>query len=202
MKRAHLIIEAVLAAGVIALFIIHFACNKKASCATQGSSSPVTGTPGTGSVAYVNIDSVFQKYDMYEDLKKELVGKKNKLEADMNAKTKNYQGGVQDYQNKVSKGLVTRAAAADMEQQLTGEQQKLMQLQQQYQMELAEDEQVMHRQMLNSVMEFLADYNKTKGYTYILGNSFGGNVLYADKKYDITLDVTKGLNAAYKTKKK
>jgi outer membrane protein len=198
MKKIHLIIESVLAVAIIVLFVLHFACGK--SCST-GTTSTV-GTTQPGAIAYVNIDSVLQNYKMFTDLKSELETKKNRLEADMGSKTKNYQSALLDYQNKTQKGLITRATAADLEQQLGAEQQKLMQLQQQYQGQLAEEEQVMHSQLLNAVMEFLKVYNKNKGFTYILGNSFGGNILYADTKNDVTGEVIKGLNAEYKPVKK
>jgi outer membrane protein len=88
-----------------------------------------------------------------------------------------------------------------MEQQLTSEQQKLLQQRDQYSMQLQEEEQVMNRQILNSIMEYLGEFNKVKGYNYILGNSFGGNVLYADKTLDITQEVLTGLNAKYRAEK-
>jgi outer membrane protein len=138
---------------------------------------------------------------MYADLKSKYTSKQQQFEAEMSNKSKNYQSGVLDYQNKVQKGLITRSTAAEMEQQLTSEQQKLLQQRDQYSMQLQEEEQVMNRQILNSIMEYLGEFNKVKGYNYILGNSFGGNVLYADKTLDITQEVLTGLNAKYRAEK-
>jgi outer membrane protein len=196
MKKIHLIIESVLAVAVIVLYILHFTGSPKAE--NKAVSVPAAGS---GTVVYVNIDTLFQQYSLYTELKNALQSKKDRLESDMSNKSKVYQNNVLDYQNKVSKGLITRATAADMEQQLQADQQKLLQTQQDYQNQLVEEESVMHRQLLNSIMEYLTEYNKTKGYTYILGNSFGGNVLYADQKLDVTADVLKGLNEKYQASK-
>jgi outer membrane protein len=197
MKKLNIIIQIVLAVAVIGLYILHFAC-KKSSCGVASATATNASANVSGKIAYVNVDSISRYYNMHIDLGEELKGKKASLEADMNNKSKNYQSGVQDYQNKAQKGLITRANAADMEQQLAAEQQKLMQLRDKYMADLAEEEQVMNRQVLNSIMDYLTEYNKTKGYLYVLGNSFGGNILYADKSFDITAEVIKGLNAKYK----
>jgi outer membrane protein len=200
MKKLNLIIEIVLTIAVIVLFGLHFLGNKSASSSTISANTNVTNKT-SGIIVYVNIDTVIHNYDLYADLRSKLSGKQQVIEAEMGNKSKNYQSGVLDYQNKVQKGLITRATAAEMEQQLTTEQQKLLQLRDQYSMQLQEEEQVMNRQILNSITEYLTEYNKVKGYNYILGNSFGGNVLYADKTLDITQDVLKGLNAKYRAEK-
>ena len=43
----------------------------------------------------------------------------------MTSKGSQYEKGIKDYQDKVSKGLVTRATAAEMETSLTRQQQEL-----------------------------------------------------------------------------
>ena len=69
-------------------------------------------------------------------------------------------------------------------------------------MQLAEEEQVMYRQVLNEVMEYLEEYNADYNYKYIFSKSFGGQILYTDKSLNITSDVLKGLNEKYKKEKK
>jgi len=79
------------------------------------------------------------------------------------------------------------------------EQQNLMQLRDNMSQQLAEEQQVMNRQLLNNIMEYLKNYNKTHDYKYILSNSFGGPLLYSDKALDITREVLRGINAEYKS---
>lgn len=51
------------------------------------------------------------------------------------------------------------------------------------------------------ISDFLKEYNKTKGYTYIITNE-QSLIYYKDSVYDITRDVVDGLNALYKAGKK
>lgn len=196
MKKINLIVECVLVIAVIALFTLHFS-GKKSNAGNAVSSA--AGSAGT--TAYVDMDAIISNYGMYADLQTKFSEKKQFLEAEMNNKSKNYQSSVLDYQNKMQKGSIARPAATEIEKNLASEQQKLLQLRDQYMRQLAEEEQAMKRQILSSITEFLTPYSKDKGYSYILGNSFGGNILYADKTLDVTQDVLKGLNEKYKADK-
>ena len=52
------------------------------------------------------------------------------------------------------------------------------------------------------ITDYLAAYNKAKGYAFILGNNSDMlSMYYKDTAYDITADLVKGLNELYKAKK-
>jgi len=155
-----------------------------------------------GSIVHVNIDSLMQHYQMTIDLSGELEDKMTKLDAELTNRQRRFQANVTDFQNKAQKGLETRARLAEMEQQLALEERNLMQLSEQYRMELGEEQVVMQRKILQSIMDFLAEYNKDKGYKYILANTFGSTILFADASLDITAPVLEGLNAKYKAEPK
>jgi outer membrane protein len=89
-----------------------------------------------------------------------------------------------------------------MQNQLVQNEQALVQLQNQYAQELAEEEVVTNRKVLNDIMEYLRTYNSDKGYQFIFSNTFGGALLYAHPTLDITQDVLKGINARYAQGKK
>ena len=67
-------------------------------------------------------------------------------------------------------------------------------------MQLAEEEQVAQNKVLNSIMVYLDKLEETGTYQYqfVLGTTFGGNILYADENKNITEAVIKGLNEEYK----
>jgi outer membrane protein len=197
----NLIIEIVLAIAIIILFALHFTGNKNHSAYKATNDTAIQKTV-PGAIAYVNIDTVINKYAMYDDKKAEFSSKQQLIASEMNNKSNKYQSAVQDYQNKVQKHLITSIDAAKTEQQLTSDQQQLLQLRDKYAAQLSDDELVMRNQILNSIMEYLTEYNKDKGYNYILGNSFNGIILHANKGLDITHDVIKGLNEKYKTENK
>ena len=88
---------------------------------------------------------------MFTDRREELIAKQKSAEAELNSKGTQYEKGVKDYQDKVNKGLITRATAAQMEQSLTQQQQDLITLRDNLQSNLMEEEQVMNRQILEYI---------------------------------------------------
>ncbi len=160
--------------------------------------SAVTSAPD-GSIVYVNLDSLTQNYLMTKDLTAELEEKMKKLDAELTNKQKKFQSNVTDFQNKAQKGLETRAKLAEMEQQLGADQQALVQLSESYRMQMAEEQAVTQRKIIQAIMDYLKIYNKDKGYKYILGDTFDAKILYADPSLDITASVLEGINAKYKT---
>ena len=113
-----------------------------------------------------------------------------------------WEKGVKDYQDKVNKGLVTRATAAEMEQSLTQQQQDLVNLRDQLSSSLMEEEQVMNRQVMDYITVYLEDNKDEYNYQFILGKSFGGPVLYSNQNLEITERVIEGLNKKYQSEKK
>ena len=56
--------------------------------------------------------------------------------------------------------------------------------------------------LVKSVKQFIKDYGKEKGYSYIYGTGESATVLYAEDKYDITKEVVKLLNDKYEASSK
>jgi outer membrane protein len=193
MKKLSVILFAVLFLAVAVLFYFQFKGGNKSS------KSDATGTvnvmPGEG-IVYVNIDSVIFKFDMFTDRRSELMTKQK------NAEGSQYEKGVKDYQDKVNKGLVTRATAAQMEQGLMQQQQELVTLRDNLQSNLVEEEQVMNRQILEYITKFIEENKSDYNYQFILGKSFGGPVLYSNSSLDLTQKLLTALNNKYLSDKK
>jgi len=188
----------------IAALVLCMSCNKSkqtASTAT-GTNETKTAQIASGKIVYVEIDTILNHYEMAKDMAAVMNGKSKSLDADLNSKSKTLQSAGLDFQNKVQKGLVTQAQAQEMQQQLASQEQGLYQLRDQYRMQLSEEAQVNQRKVINAIMEYLKEYNKTKGYQYILANQFPSSILYADSTLNITNDVIGGLNAKYLAEKK
>ncbi len=199
MKKLSVALFVILFLAVAALFFLQFSGNKKVNKSTPaGTSANVTAS----GIAYVNIDTVVFKFNMYSDRREELLGKQKKAEAELNSKGTQYEKGVKDYQDKVNKGLVTRATAAEIEQSLYQQQQELVSLRDKLQSDLLEEDQVMNRQILEYITTYLEEHKEEYNYLYIFGKSFGSVVLYGNSAFDITQQVLEGLNLKYKTEKK
>jgi outer membrane protein len=197
MKKISVVLYVVLFAAVAILFVLHFTGGNSGSA----SGNHVSGKPGEG-IAYVNIDTVILNFDMANDRKNDLMAKQKNAETELNSKGVAYQKGVNDYQDKVNKGLITRSAAQQMEQALLQQQQELVNLRDKLQQDLMEEQNVMNRQVIDYITKFLAENKSAYNYQYILGKSFGSLVLYSDEGLDITRQVQEALNKKYKSEKK
>ena len=199
MKKLSIVLYAVLFLAVAGLYILHFSGNKKSGKFETPAKSVGSSAQG---IAYINIDTVIFKFDMFLDKRNDLLTKQKSAEAELNSKGSQYQKDAKDYQDKVSKGLVTRATAAQIEQSLTQQQQDLVSLRDKLQSNLVEEEQVMNRQILEYITKFLEKNKSEYNYQFILGKSFGSVVLYGDDSQDITQRVLDALNKQYKQEKK
>jgi outer membrane protein len=197
MKKLTVALFVVLFLSIAGLYILYFTGNKKSS---EPQSSVPAGAPQE--IAYINIDTVIFKFDMFSDRRSDLLEKQKTAEAELTSKGTRYERGAKDYQEKVSKGLVTRATAAEMEQSLIQQQQELVALRDKLQGDLMEEEQVMNRQILEYITDFLEENKADYNYNYIFGKSFGSVVLYGDTALDITQRVLNAINEKYKSEKK
>ncbi|MBK7709585.1 MAG: OmpH family outer membrane protein [Bacteroidales bacterium] len=195
MKKLSIILYVVLFVAVAGLYFLHFSGTKKSN-----STGPVSSSTAQG-MAYINIDSVVFKFDMFRDKREDLLSKQKNAEAELNSKGSQYEKGARDYQEKVSKGLVTRATAAEMEQALMQQQQELVGLRDKLQSNLMEEEQVMNRQIIEYITRFLEENKAEYNYQYIFGKSFGSVILYSDNTLDITQKVLDAINKKYQTEK-
>jgi outer membrane protein len=201
MKRLPLLLNILLALAVAVLYVLHFTgigAGKK----NKSEAGFASGIADGSAIFYVQIDSVISKFDMATDLSAELESKYTSSEAAFQSKQEAYQKDVNDYQYKAQRGLITRSDAQTIEQQLYNKQQDLLKLQQDLTTEISEKQAVMNRQVINSIMEYLKENSAQFNYKYVLGTSFGGNILYANDSLDITENIVTGLNEKYQLDKK
>ena len=188
-----LIIAVIIAAGAL----LATGCGKNQAAGTGESAV----SKNYGGIAYVELDSVIARFDMAKDKATELEEKTKNSEAELASKSQAFDRDVRDFQNKVQKGLVTRATAAEMEQTLQQQQQTLLARRDEMAYNLNEESLVAQRQVLEYINQYLAEFNAERGYSYILAKQFPGPVLYSDTTLDITVDVVAGLNAKYSAEK-
>ncbi len=200
MKKISIILFSVLFLAIAFLYVLHFTGKGKNKQGTKAESAAVQSE--AQGIAFVNIDSVIYNFDMFTDRREDLMEKQKKAEAELNSKGTQYEKNARDYQDKVNKGLVTRATAAEMEQSLLQQQQELVNLRDNLQNNLMEEEQVMNRQIIEYITSYLEANRTEYNYQYILGKTFGSVVLYGDTALDITNKVTEALNNKYRVEKK
>ncbi|HPI68027.1 MAG TPA: OmpH family outer membrane protein [Bacteroidales bacterium] len=199
MKKLHIVLFSVLFLAIALLYVLFFTGKDGARDDTPGSAVVQSDAQG---IAFVNIDSVIYNFEMFHDRSDELMAKQQKAEAELTNKGTQYERSARDYQDKVNKGLVTRATAAELEQSLYQQQQELVALRDNLQSGLIEEEQVMNRQIVEYITSYLEDKQADYNFQYILGKSFGSVVLYGDSALDITDRLVEELNSKYLAEKK
>jgi outer membrane protein len=202
MKKINLIINIVLGVAVVVLFVFQFTSLDQPLTEdkeTKESAESAKGTEIKGNlrIAYVNIDTLLQDYHMYQDKRDEFIEQQSSSQAKLQDRSQELQQEFQELKEKLSKGLITRSKARIMQQDLGKKEQELYQMRDQITSELAEKEQVIYRQVLNSVTEYLDDYADEHNYHFILSYSFGGPILYKHERFNITQRVLEGLNEQY-----
>lgn len=182
------------------------ACLCISSCNNTNSSESAAKAESTvkaeaGSIVYFDLDRVLDQYDMANDKRSEVETKVATIQKEINRRQKNLEDGINDFQNKINKGLMTSVTAQAQQQKLQEQEAAFQQFAQQKQAEIMEEQQVMMNVLADAIKTFIEEYNAEKGYAMILTNQASVPVIVADPSLDITDAVIEGLNKEYvKTK--
>ena len=150
-------------------------------------------------IAYVEVDSLMTQYEFCKEFTLILQKKSNNARNTLNQKGQALQSAMQNFQQKLNNnGFTSREQAEGQQAAIQRQQQSLQELQARLENELANETAKYNEGLRDSLQHFLASYNKDKKYDLILTKQ-GDNILYANKRFDITNDVINGLNKHYKS---
>lgn len=162
---------------------------------------PAEASDATGAgmkIAYVEVDSLMTQYNFAKDYSVTLEKKGNNARNTLTQKSNQLQAAVNNFQQKINNnGFQSREQAASVQAAIERQQRDLGELQARLEGELANETQKFNVALRDSLNNFLRDYNKDKQYDMILSKA-GDNILFANKRFDITQDVINGLNKRYK----
>lgn len=187
--------------GAVAMLLMT-ACNNSTPKMDEQPAKKATETADGMKIAYVEVDSLMSQYNFCKDFSLVLQKKSNNARNTLNAKGQQLQAAVNNFQHKLNNnGFTSREQAANVQAAIQRQQEDLQELQNRLATELDSETAKYNEALRDSLQSFLKIYNKTKKYDLILSKA-GDNLLFADKKYDITNDVINGLNKRYKPMKK
>ncbi|HIR72405.1 MAG TPA: OmpH family outer membrane protein [Candidatus Coprenecus pullicola] len=196
MKKVNLILNIVLVLAVAALYVLHFTGNSKTENTASTEDSRITA--GSGDIVYINLDTLVNQYDMYNDLRTELESKVSAIDNDLNKKGRALENDAKSFEEKMQKGLLTYSQAESMRNDLMTRDQELRNLSQQKQMELANEESVMYNRVMDAIKTYVDNYNKEKQYSLILTTTAATNsVINGEQGRNITNEIINGLNQEY-----
>ena len=201
MKNLSLIFNAILAIAVVVLFVLVLG-NKSNTVAKQSATGKDVVTKGKLPIAYINIDSLLLHYQFAKEANESLIKKQEESRLTINQKARQLQTEMGDFQHKLENNAFLSRERAEQEQaRLQKKQQDLQVLDGDLSKQLVQVQQKMSEQLRDTINSFMKEYNKDHKYQLIISNTSSDNILYADKSYDITAEVTKLLNERFEAKK-
>ena len=189
--------------GVLVLFCLYFCGN---SC--RNTSAPTTvvapvndsDTPAELRIAFVDTDSILQKYALVEDSKKEVEKFSNSKEKQLYASQAQLEA---DYNAYLQTGAsMTLQQQQAKEEELTQRGVKLRKMEEQFMAEIQQQLLEKNKITADSVINYIKRYNANHQYTLILEKAGINGVLYGEPQLDITQEILDGLNAEYEASKK
>lgn len=190
MKNISLILNAILFVAVAVLYYLQF--SSKSKTVDGDSSASVSDLK----IAYISSDSVLKYYEFFNVNKEKLETKGKKLDQDFTNRAQSLQNDVSAYQR--NRGNMTIGQANAVEQDLGKKQQNLQLYQRSLEQEIMAEQTKMNEELYARITKYLKQYSEEKGIQVVLKYDPTSDLLYGGKAIDITQEVTKGLNEAFK----
>lgn len=196
MNKTQIIIDSVLGAAVITLFVIVFCYKPQAKEPAQ---AQTVVAEGNMPIAYLNLDSLLTNYTFAQEAQEKLMSKQEDARLKLNTKARTLQQEMADFQRKLeNNAFLSRERAENEQQRLLRKQQELEQLEAKLTQEIMLENQNLNLQLADTLNNFLRDYNADGRFHLIMANTGKDNILMATDGYDITNEVVNALNARRK----
>ena len=206
MNKISIIVESVLAAGVVALFILFFTVTPGAK---KPANADVEAQGDLLPIAIINTDSILKHYTLAVESSEKLMSRYEESTVKLDTKAKalqkeaeTFQRDVLDFQRKVEANAFLSRERAESEQarlqkkeqQLMAKQQDLENLRQKLSADFMEEQNALTQQLQDSVQAYLREFNADGRYHLVLNDAVLMNKVAG---YDITDQVIEGLNTRY-----
>jgi outer membrane protein len=198
MKHASLIFNLVLLVAVGVLFYLHFSSGKKGGETRVASSAP-KGSAATGDcrIAYFDMDSINNSFVLIKDVKSQLSREEEKINSELTRLQKAYNDRITHYQGQSQ--TMSQVEGEKANREILQLQDKIRSTKQNMESKYQDLYMRKMQDVKAKVEEYLKEYNKDKGYAYILAYE-PGFIFYRDSALNITSDIITGLNDKYKKK--
>lgn len=147
--------------------------------------------------AFVETEKLLKEYQGAKDLETHIGQRRDSVQSGLQQIETQFRALVQDYQKKASK--MSTAQREQKEEELMAQQSQLQELRQREGQSFQAYSSEKMDTLVSNIKKFVADYAKKNGYTYIFGsNATTENILYGEPTKDLTEEILKALNDAYK----
>ena len=195
MKNINTVLNVVLGIAVAVLFYFQFSGSK---------SAVATGSKSVAAcdfrIAYFEIDSVESQFNYYKEVSNSIQAKAQQNNNELNQLKEVFAAKYQELQKNGQR--MTEAEVNARQQELQQMDKTFKSKEQMMNNEMQDESMKKLQDVKKKITDYLAEYNKAKGYAFILGNNSDMlSMYYKDTAYDITSDLVNGLNDLYKAKK-
>ena len=195
MKGSSLIVSVIALVAVAVLYVLYFTGNKPADNGIPSREYSEKGEGPSLRIAYVKADSVIMNYELAQDLHDDFTKKQEAYNTEFRTKRQSFEKEATAFQEKLQRGgFLTEQRAIQERDRLVGREQEIMKLDQELSGRLAELQATNNKQILDSLLNFLQEYNRRYQYDYIFN---GADVLVGNEANNITKDVISSLNQRY-----
>jgi outer membrane protein len=149
-------------------------------------------------MAYFNLDSLEAHYQYFKDVLEQVKGKENEMNAELSGMEKSYQKKITQWQKNAKTMTPTEGEQAQTE--YAQMQQNYVSRKQTLQESLLKNNEDLKADIRKKIEEYLKEYNRAKGYNYIISYDANSFIYLKDTANNITNDLIDGLNASYKKK--
>jgi len=194
MKNAALALSSLAFIGVLILFGMQFSNNGKDAGKKGSTSATPSGPAPAGHIAYVNVDTLEAHYEYLKTKKEEFAKRQSAMEAELQRSAQQLQNQAAAFQQKAQSGGMSQTEGEAQQRKLYQMQQSLETRRQALTEQFLKEQDAFNKEIHSRLDKFLEEYNKDKHYDFILSYTPGSNIMYADKRLDITQEVIKGMN--------
>ena len=198
MKNTPLILSVIALVAVAVLGVVTLSGKKSDTGSADGTVSAAAAE--RGAIVYFNLDRVLSDYDMANDLRSVVESKAQGIQEEVNRRGNSLQKDVNDFQDKINKGLLTRSVAEAQGQKLEQKRNDFNDFANQKNQEIAEEQQVMMNNIGDAIKQFLDRYAADNHYSMVIatsGDILPSPVAAADSTLDVTDDIITKLNDEY-----
>ena len=206
MNKISIIVESILAAGIVALFILFFTVTPGSK---KAANQEVEAAGELLPIAVINTDSILKNYTLAIEASDKLMSRYEESTVKLDTKAKSlqkeaetFQREVLDFQRKLEANAFLSRERAESEQarlqkkeqQLMSKQQDLENLRQKLSADFMNEQAALTQQLQDSVQAYLREFNADGHYHLVLNDAVLMNKVAG---YDITNEVIEALNARY-----
>jgi outer membrane protein len=183
------------------LLIMHFSPRGHRDTTSKTVSKDSSGTHKDFLIAYFEMDSVESSFNMVKDVKAEMNKKETEINNELDKLSQDFREKYDYFQRQAQSGKMTQTESEDASLQLKNLDTKIKNRKQVLDQDYNDFVVRQMKDVKTAIEDYLKEYNSSGKYSYIIAYE-QGLFYYKDSALNITADVIKGLNAAYKPKGK